>query len=61
MYSHILIITHSWKPVPVPDEQCFESIKASLDSVPAGSKMLINSCWFIETFLSVATALTEFF
>jgi len=33
----------TWKPTPVPDEQCFESIKASLDSVPAGTKMLINS------------------
>jgi len=33
----------TWKPTPVPDEQCFEAIKASLDSVPPGAKMLLNS------------------
>ena len=32
-----------WTPNPVPDEICFESIKTSLDAVPEGSKMLINS------------------
>ncbi|KAI5122111.1 hypothetical protein M0805_002233 [Coniferiporia weirii] len=31
------------RSIPVSDEQAFESIKASLDSVPAGSKMTINS------------------
>ncbi|TFY81768.1 hypothetical protein EWM64_g2242, partial [Hericium alpestre] len=39
----------TWKPTPVPDEQCFEAIKAgldSLDSLPAGTKMLINSAEF---------------
>ncbi|KAI5122055.1 hypothetical protein M0805_006039 [Coniferiporia weirii] len=33
----------TWTPSPVSDEQAFESIKASLDSVPAGCKMTINS------------------
>ncbi|TDL26314.1 aldo/keto reductase [Rickenella mellea] len=33
----------TWKPTPVPDDQAFDSIKASLDSVPEGAKMLINS------------------
>lgn len=28
----------------MPDEQAFEVIKASIDVVPAGSKMLLNSC-----------------
>ncbi|TFY76703.1 hypothetical protein EWM64_g7309 [Hericium alpestre] len=39
----------TWKPTPVPDEQCFEAIKAGLDgldSLPAGTKMLINSAEF---------------
>ncbi|EJD07504.1 aldo/keto reductase [Fomitiporia mediterranea MF3/22] len=33
----------TWKPTPVPDEVCFEAIKASLDSVPPGTKMVLNS------------------
>ncbi|KLO12597.1 Aldo/keto reductase [Schizopora paradoxa] len=33
----------TWKPEPTPEEECFEAIKASLDSVPAGCKMIINS------------------
>lgn len=33
----------TWKPEPTPDEECFEAIKASLDTVPAGCKMIINS------------------
>ncbi|KAH8117321.1 aldo/keto reductase [Phellopilus nigrolimitatus] len=37
------IMLMTWVPSPVPDEQAFESIKASLDSVPVGSKMIINS------------------
>ncbi|KAI0733041.1 aldo/keto reductase [Fomitopsis betulina] len=28
---------------PVPDEQCFEAIKAGIDAVPAGAKMFLNS------------------
>ena len=32
-----------WKPTPVPDEDAFEAIKAGLDSLPSGAKMLINS------------------
>jgi len=33
----------TWKPTPVPEEQCFEAIKASLNSVPPGARMLLNS------------------
>ncbi|KAJ7072879.1 aldo/keto reductase [Mycena amicta] len=38
--------TNSWVPIPVPDEQCFESIKAGVDALPAGTKMLLNSAEF---------------
>jgi len=33
----------TWTAKPVPDEVCFEAIKTSLDSVPAGCKMILNS------------------
>jgi hypothetical protein len=32
-----------WKPTPVPDEDCFASIKAGIDALPPGAKMLLNS------------------
>ena len=32
-----------WTQKPVTDEVAFEAIKASIDSVPAGSKMVLNS------------------
>ncbi|EJD07506.1 Aldo/keto reductase [Fomitiporia mediterranea MF3/22] len=35
-----------WKPTPVPDEDCFGAIKTSLDSVPPGEKMILNSSEF---------------
>ncbi|KZT71694.1 Aldo/keto reductase [Daedalea quercina L-15889] len=28
---------------PVPDDQCFEAIKAGIDALPPGTKMLLNS------------------
>ena len=31
-----------WKPDPVPDEQCFEAIKAGVDALPPGAKMFLN-------------------
>ncbi|EIM92841.1 aldo/keto reductase [Stereum hirsutum FP-91666 SS1] len=34
------------KPDPLDDITCFKAIKASLDSVPAGAKMLLNSAEF---------------
>lgn len=35
---------HRWRgSQPVPDEQCFEAIKAGIDAVPDGTKMLLNS------------------
>ncbi|VDC06825.1 unnamed protein product [Peniophora sp. CBMAI 1063] len=36
----------TWTPKPTPDEQAFEAIKAAIDAVPAGSKMLLNSSQF---------------
>ena len=35
--------SYSMPPSPVPDEVAFESLKASLDSVPTGVKMMLNS------------------
>ena len=32
-----------WKPTPVPDEDCFASIKAGIDALPLGAKMFLNS------------------
>ncbi|KIK23398.1 hypothetical protein PISMIDRAFT_679360 [Pisolithus microcarpus 441] len=31
----------TWKQDPVPDEQCFEAIKAGIDTLPPGAKMLL--------------------
>ncbi|KAJ6573802.1 aldo/keto reductase [Mycena vulgaris] len=33
----------TWIPTPVPEEQCFEAIKAGIDALPAGTKMFLNS------------------
>jgi len=33
----------TWKPTPTPDAECFEAIKAGVDSLPPGTKMLLNS------------------
>ncbi|KAL5492353.1 hypothetical protein ACEPAI_3800 [Sanghuangporus weigelae] len=40
------IMLMTWVPTPVPDEQAFESLKVSLDSVPPGAKMVLNSAEF---------------
>ncbi|KAF8442812.1 NADP-dependent oxidoreductase domain-containing protein [Boletus edulis BED1] len=39
------LMSMTWKPDPVPDEQCFEAIKAGIDALPSGAKM------FHRTFL----------
>ena len=39
----MLISFRSWSPSPTPDEVAFESIKASLDSIPNGVKMVLNA------------------
>ncbi|KAI0818942.1 aldo/keto reductase [Irpex lacteus] len=51
--SHIQVakIAHglmymTWTPNPVPDEQCFASIKAGIDLLPPGVKMMLNSSEF---------------
>lgn len=31
-----------WTPDPVPDEQCFEAIKAGVDALPPGAKMFLS-------------------
>ncbi|KAJ7226190.1 aldo/keto reductase [Mycena rebaudengoi] len=36
----------TWVPTPVPEEQCFESIKAGVDALPAGAKAFLNSAEF---------------
>ncbi|KAF7340253.1 Aldo/keto reductase [Mycena venus] len=33
----------TWLPTPVPEEQCFEAIKAGIDALPTGTKMFLNS------------------
>ncbi|KAL5514680.1 hypothetical protein ACEPAG_1996 [Sanghuangporus baumii] len=36
----------TWIPTPASDEEAFEAIKTSLDSVPLGAKMILNSSEF---------------
>ena len=36
----------TWTPNPVPHDQAFEAIKAAIDAMPAGVKLLINSGMF---------------
>ena len=33
----------TWTPNPVPDEQCFEAIKAGIERAPPGVKIFLNS------------------
>ncbi|KAJ7294084.1 aldo/keto reductase [Mycena rebaudengoi] len=33
----------TWIPTPVPEEQCFEAIRAGIDALPKGVKMILNS------------------
>jgi pyridoxine 4-dehydrogenase len=33
----------TWVPVPTPDEVAFEAIKAGVDTLPAGAKMILNT------------------
>jgi len=36
----------TWKATPVPDDQCFESIKAGIDALPEGAVQFLNSSEF---------------
>jgi pyridoxine 4-dehydrogenase len=36
-------------PTPTPDEQAFEAIKTAIEQVPEGSKLFLNSGWYICT------------
>jgi len=38
----------TWTANPVPHEQAFEAIKAGIDSLPAGVKMLLNTAEFYD-------------
>ncbi|KAF7308787.1 Aldo-ket-red domain-containing protein [Mycena kentingensis (nom. inval.)] len=44
----------TWTPTPVPDEQCFESIKAGIDALPADVKMFVNAGEFYAQDLGTA-------
>jgi len=33
----------TWTPTPVKDEEAFAGIKAGIDALPPGVKMLLNS------------------
>lgn len=39
----LMMMTWRGGSAPVPDEQCFEAIRAGVDALPPGTKMLINS------------------
>ncbi|EMD38423.1 hypothetical protein CERSUDRAFT_113579 [Gelatoporia subvermispora B] len=44
----------TWTPNPVPEEQAFEAIKAGVDALPAGVKMVLNSGEFYAQDLGTA-------
>jgi len=44
----------TWRAEPVPDEQCFEAIKAGVDALPPGAKMFINGGEFYGPNFSTA-------
>ncbi|KAG2158388.1 NADP-dependent oxidoreductase domain-containing protein [Suillus bovinus] len=44
----------TWTPNQVPDEQCFEAIKAGVDALPPGTKMFLNGGEFYGHNLSTA-------
>ncbi|OJA10957.1 hypothetical protein AZE42_04664 [Rhizopogon vesiculosus] len=59
----------TWRTEPVPDEQCFEAIKAGVDALPPGAKMFINGgrsrasdiqIWRTETWLKGTRLLASF-
>lgn len=52
----LLTLFSRWVPNQVPDEQCFEAIKAGIDLLPPGVKMVINS-GKLEVCLSARLAL----
>ena len=37
------LMTMTWNPTPVPDEDAFAAIKAGIDALPPGVKMILNS------------------
>jgi hypothetical protein len=41
-FRYTLKLPHRWKTKPISDEQAFETIKAGLDALPDGAKMILN-------------------
>ncbi len=39
-------MTMTLRPAPVPDEEAFAAIKASVDALPPGAKLFLNSGGF---------------
>ncbi|KII90858.1 hypothetical protein PLICRDRAFT_137378 [Plicaturopsis crispa FD-325 SS-3] len=48
------VMSLTWTPNPVPDEQAFAAIKAAVDATPAGAKLLLNSGEFYAFDLGTA-------
>ncbi|KIK61818.1 hypothetical protein GYMLUDRAFT_42863 [Collybiopsis luxurians FD-317 M1] len=42
------LMTMTWTPSPISDEQAFESIKEGVDALPPGTKMFLNSGEFYD-------------
>lgn len=42
------MVLSRWKPEPSPKDQCFDAIKAGIDALPIGAKMVLNGGerWF---------------
>jgi len=53
----------TWKPEPSPKDQCFEAIKAGIDALPPGAKMVLNGGEFYGHNFSPANLelIAEFF
>jgi len=50
----LMMMTWRDTNVPLPDEEAFEAIKAGIDALPAGAKMILNSGEFYASDFSTA-------
>ncbi|KAF5367386.1 hypothetical protein D9758_003753 [Tetrapyrgos nigripes] len=57
------LMTMTWTTNPIPDEQCFESIKVGIDALPPGVKGLLNASEFYSPDMGTANLemLSRFF
>ncbi|KAI0356187.1 aldo/keto reductase [Trametes cingulata] len=57
------LMTMTWRPVPISEEEAFETIKAGIDTLPSGVKMFLNSGAFYANDASTANVemLARFF